>query len=177
MQLETERLLIRDFAEDDFDAVHAYGSDPEVVRYMIFPPSTPENTREHLARCTTFAQEQPRRIYDMGIVEKASGRLIGGITVGLLEEVPGEAAFSYLFNRNSWGRGYATEALKAMARFGFEELGLRRLTDSCDIQNTASARVMEKAGFRRLSEDDGELVYALTADEWQAMMQSKATNQ
>lgn len=168
MQLETERLLIRDFTDADFDAVHAYGSDPEVVKYMVFPPSTPENTREHLVRCIALAQEQPRRIFDMAIVEKASGQLIGGITVGLVADSPGEAAFSYLLNRAAWGQGYATEALKAMVRFGFAELGLRRMTDSCDIANIASARVMEKAGFQRQSEHDDELVYALTADTWRA---------
>ena len=57
MPLETERLLIRDFTETDFDAVYAYGSDPEVVRYMVFPPSTPESTREHIAHCIRQAGE------------------------------------------------------------------------------------------------------------------------
>jgi RimJ/RimL family protein N-acetyltransferase len=63
MQLETEHLLIHDFTESDFGAVYAYGSDPEVVRYMVFPPSTPESTREHIARCISLAGEQPRRSY------------------------------------------------------------------------------------------------------------------
>ena len=168
MQLETRRLIIRDFAETDFEAVHAYGSDPEVVRYMVFPPSTPEGTREHLARCITLAHEQPRRTYDMGVVLKATGQLIGGITLGVTNPEDGEAAFSYLFNRAVWGQGYATEALAELLRFGFMELGLQRFADSCDVANIASARVMEKCGMRRVDERDDERWYAITVDEWQA---------
>lgn len=70
MQIETVRLLIRDFTEADFDAVYAYGSDPAVVRYMVFPPSTPEGTREHFARCMALARLEPRTAYDLGIVLK-----------------------------------------------------------------------------------------------------------
>lgn len=126
MQLQTERLLIRDFTEDDFDAVYAYGSDPEVVRYMVFPRSTPENTREHIARSIRQAQEQPRSSYNLGVVLKATNQVIGGISLGVVDRVRGEGAFSYLFQRSVWGQGYATEALRAMVRFGFEQLALTR---------------------------------------------------
>lgn len=167
MQIETERLLIRDFTEADFAAVYAYGSDPEVVRYMAFPPSTPESTCEHLDRCTRQAKQQPRISYDLGVVLKATNQVIGGISLGVVDHERGEGAFSYLFNRTFWGQGYATEALKAMVRFGFEQLTLNRLADGCDVRNIASARVMEKCGFRCEAEQDGERFYALTRDEWQ----------
>lgn len=166
MQLETTRLLIRDFVESDLDAVYAYGSDPEVVRYMVFPPSTLEGTREHIARCMALAAEQPRCGYDMGIALQSTGEIIGGITLGILDHAAGEAAFSYLLNRAIWGQGYATEALSEMLRFGFAQLGLQRIADGCAVENVASARVMEKCGMRLESERDGERLYALTASEW-----------
>jgi ribosomal-protein-alanine N-acetyltransferase len=166
MQLKTTRLLIRDFIESDLDAVYAYGSDPEVVRYMVFPPSTLAGTREHIARCMALAAEQPRRGYDMGIALQSTGQIIGGITLGVFDRAAGEAAFSYLLNRAMWGQGYATEALSEMLRFGFTQLGLRRIADSCAVENIASARVMEKCGLRLESERDGERLYALTATEW-----------
>jgi [ribosomal protein S5]-alanine N-acetyltransferase len=168
MQLETARLLIRDFIESDLDAVYAYGSDPEVVRYMVFPPSTLAG-REHIARCMALAAEQPRLGYDMGIALRSTGEIIGGITLGVIDQAAGEAAFSYLLNRAHWGQGYATEALSEMLRFGFAELGLRRIADSCAVENSASARVMEKCGLRLESERDGERCYALTASEWLEM--------
>ena len=168
MQLETKRLLIRDFTAADFDAVYAYGSDPEVVRYMVFPRSTPEGTREHIARCIELAHAQPRRCYDMGIALKSTGQIIGGITLGVLDDDRDEAAFSYLLNRAVWGQGYASEALAEMVRFGFAVLGLQRIADGCDAENTASARVMEKCGFQFEGEHDGERRYGLSAAAWQA---------
>ena len=167
MQLETKRLLIRDFTSADVDAVYAYGSDPEVVRYMAFPRSTLEGTREHIARCIELAHAQPRRGYDMGIALRSTGEIIGGITLGVLDRAAGEAAFSYLLNRAAWGHGYATEALTEMVRFGFAVLGLQRIADGCDVENTASARVMEKCGFQFEGEHDGERRYGLSAAAWQ----------
>jgi len=171
MQIETERLLIRDFIEDDFDAVYAYGSDPEVVRYMVFPRSTPEATRVHIAHSISQAAEEPRRSHNLGVVLKATNQVIGGISLGVVDRERGEGAFSYLFNRTAWGQGYATESLRAMVRYGFEQLALNRLADSCDVENIASARVMEKCGFRCEEERDGERFYALTLEEWQKLVQ------
>jgi len=105
--------------------------------------------------------------HDLGVVLKATNQVIGGISLGVVDHERGEGAFSYLFNRTFWGQGYATEALKAMVRFGFEQLTLNRLADGCDVRNIASARVMEKCGFRCEAERDGERFYALTRDEWQ----------
>ncbi len=168
MQLQTTRLLIRDFIATDLEAVYAYGSDPEVVRYMAFPRSTLEGTREHIARCMALAAEQPRRGFDMGIALRSTGAIIGGITLHVFDQVDDEAAFSYLLNRAMWGQGYATEAFAEMLRFGFAQLGLRRIFDGCDVENVASARVMEKCGLRFEGERDGERLYALTASEWRA---------
>jgi ribosomal-protein-alanine N-acetyltransferase len=102
----------------------------------------------------------------MGIALRSTGEIIGGITLGVLDREAGEAAFSYLLNRTIWGQGYATEALTEMLRFGFAQIGLRRIADSCDVDNSASARVMEKCGLRFEGERDGERLYALTATEW-----------
>jgi ribosomal-protein-alanine N-acetyltransferase len=114
-----------------------------------------------------LAREQPRRWYDMGIVLQSTGQLIGGIALDVFDREQGEAAFSYLLNRAWWGQGYATEALAEMLRFGFVQLGLQRIADSCDSENVASARVMEKCGMRLECEHDGERWYALTASDYQ----------
>lgn len=171
MQIQTERLLIREFTEDDFDAVYAYSSDPEGVRYMAFPPSTPEETREYIGHCMRLALEEPRTCYFLGVVLKATNQVIGGVRLGVMDRGQGEGSFSYLFNRAVWGQGYATEALRAMVRFGFEQLALTRLADGCDVRNIASAHVMEKCGFRCVSEQDGERIYALTLAEWKKIVQ------
>jgi RimJ/RimL family protein N-acetyltransferase len=64
-----------------------------------------------------------------------------------------------------------------MVRFGFEALALSQLMDSCDRENVASARVMEKCGFSCEGERDGERLYTLTADAWQQMQKVEVPNQ
>lgn len=70
-----------------------------VVRYMVFPPSTPESTRDHIAQCIRIANAHPRRVYDVGIVRTSTDELIGGITLDVHDPDAGVAAFSYLLNR------------------------------------------------------------------------------
>ena len=69
-------------------------------------------------------------------------------------------------DRAYWGKGYATETFQEVLRFGFETLGLQHIADTCDVLNTASARVMEKCGLTLEDERDGELAYVITGDEW-----------
>ena len=64
IKLETERLLLRPFVEDDFEAVHAYGSNIANVKFMPFGPNTKEETRDFINRTLQKAQEDPRKNYD-----------------------------------------------------------------------------------------------------------------
>jgi RimJ/RimL family protein N-acetyltransferase len=178
VQLETERLTLREFTFDDWPAVDAYTSDPAVVQYMSFGPTTPAQTQEHLRWCVAMASEQPRRIYELAVVRRAGQRVIGTATLALDPQDRRHAAFSYLLHRRDWGQGYATEAMRALITFGFTELRLHRLADTRDTRNGASARVMEKLGMRReghLRETlwragrwYDEYLYAILADEWAA---------
>jgi RimJ/RimL family protein N-acetyltransferase len=69
---------------------------------------------------------------------------------------------AYALAPDVWGRGYATEAASACVRAGFDELGLDRILADVDPENSASIRVLQKAGFRPAGEQDGELLYAVT---------------
>jgi [ribosomal protein S5]-alanine N-acetyltransferase len=176
MQLESERLLLREFDHSDWPALHAYTSDPEVVQYMPFGPNTEAEACAHLAECLATAAEEPRRIYELAVVLRTENRLIGMTTLALHYHEQRHASFSYLFHRDYWGQGYATEAMRRLIDFGFTELQLHRIEDSCDTRNHASARVMEKLGMRReghLRETiwkDGrwydEYLYAVLVQDW-----------
>src|SRR5215207_237635 len=176
MHLETTRLILREYTLDDGPAVNAYTSDPQVVQYMSFGPTTPEQTSEHLQRSMAAAAEQPRSLYEFAVVLRAEQRLIGTATLQVDGRERRQAYFSYLFHRDYWGRGYATEAMRHLIHFGFNELHLHRVADYCDARNLASARVMEKLGMRREGHmretiwKDGqwydEYTYAILAHEW-----------
>jgi ribosomal-protein-alanine N-acetyltransferase len=174
MEILTERLKLREFTQDDFQAVHEYASDPETVRYMPFGPNTEEETREFINRNLKRQQEQPRTEYGLGIVLKREDRLIGACGIHGVTEM--QASIGYILNRGYWGHGYATEAAKALVDHLFDELGVHRVYASCDPENHASIRVLEKVGMSlegRLRENmiiHGEyrdsLVFGILVNEW-----------
>ena len=149
LPVRTARLILRDFEPNDFDAIHGYASDPEVTRYMFYGPRTVAETRGYLERMIASQREQPRLVWELGVLDVSTGRVVGACDLTL--ESPDEADLGFIFSREVWGLGYATEAARAMVRAGFEQLGLSRIFSTCDVENHASARVLVKAGLRRES--------------------------
>ena len=147
MQLPTDRLLLRDFTLDDFPDVHAYGADEQTVRFMDWGPNTPEETVNFLRRKIAAQKDVPRREFDLAVVLRETGRVIGGARVSVDANRPATGDIGYTFNPRFWGRGYATEAARALVAFGFRDLRLHRIYATCDPDNRASARVMEKIGM------------------------------
>jgi len=145
----TERLVLRDFEETDWEAVHAYASDPEVVRYMNWGPNTEEETKNFIQRAIAHQKEQPRRNYTLAMVLKADGRLVGGCGIEVSNPDNREGWIGYCLNRNFWGQGYATETAKVLLEFGFNHLNLHRVFATCEPANIASAQVLEKIGMQR----------------------------
>jgi RimJ/RimL family protein N-acetyltransferase len=149
LELLTDRLLIRDLVPYDWRAVHEYGSDPEVVRYMPWGPNTAEQTQEFLQRTVEQQKAAPRRAYEMAMILKDDGRLIGGVGLRVHGENADQGDIGYVLRRDLWGQGYVTEAARGMVGFGFKELRLHRIWATCDTRNVGSYRVMEKLGMRR----------------------------
>lgn len=174
--LRTARLLLREAREEDFDDVHAYAIDPEVVRYMDWGPNTPEVTREVLDRWFAEQQIWPRGHVNLIVELVAEARAIGTIRLSLQGE--GAADLGYSYNSAYWRNGYGYEAAEAIVRVAFETLKLHRVWATCDVRNRGSFGIMEKLGMRR----EGTLrknqlvrdgwrdthVYALLDEEWAA---------
>jgi [ribosomal protein S5]-alanine N-acetyltransferase len=147
--LTTERLILREFKPDDWPAVFAYASDPEVVRFMRWGPSSPEEVQSFLAQVVEWQQAAPRTNYCLAAVLTDSQRLIGGVGIHIVPSDEAQSYVGYCFHRDEWGKSLATESCRALLRFGFQELNLHRIIASCDSQNIASARVLEKSGMHR----------------------------
>lgn len=144
--VETERLVLRRPVPPDAPAIFTrYASDPTVTRYLGWPMHRSiEDTRAFL----TFAEDEWER-WPAGpylVIERASGQLIGG--TGFAFETPFRAATGYVLAADAWGRGYATEALRAMVSMA-PRLGLRRVYALCHTQHRPSWRVLEKGGLAR----------------------------
>jgi ribosomal-protein-alanine N-acetyltransferase len=147
ISLETERLLLRPYRDDDFDTVHAYASDPVVVRYTLWGPDSEQETREFIQLTHSHADADPRTDYDFAIVLKESGLLIGGCKLMLRSPVNKDAEIGYVLNPVHWGHGYMPEACSSLLELGFGSLGLHRIYARCHPENVASARVMQKLGM------------------------------
>jgi len=148
--IETKRLFLRDPRFSDWPEVQNYASDPKVVRYMVWGPNSPAQTKVFLRQCVEKQRQRPRRRYDWAMIERATGRFIGICGMGITSPGNREGGeLGYCLDREVWGKGYATEATKAMIGFAFHQLDLRRVTATCDAQNKASARVLVKSGMRK----------------------------
>lgn len=143
----TSRLRLRDFVTTDWEAVHAYVSDPEVVHFMFWGPRDASESRDYIQRMLVSQQERPRMTWELAIIRRADHRLLGACDLTLLNER--EADLGYVLARDAWGQGYAAEAALALVVAGFLQLGLQRIVATCDPRNLASARVLEKAGLQR----------------------------
>lgn len=147
MVLTTERLILREFMADDWPAVLAYQSDPRYLRFYEWTGRKEEEVRAFVNMFIEQQQQQPRTRFQLAITRRDDGRLIGNAGVRLGGAGSHEAEIGYELAPDEWGRGYATEAVRKIIRFGFEELGLHRIGAWAIADNVASTRVLEKVGM------------------------------
>ncbi|WP_068786164.1 GNAT family N-acetyltransferase [Paenibacillus phocaensis] len=146
MELNTERLRLREYTWEDEPAAHAYAADPLVVEHMLWGPNTSEETRDFLRQAIQKQDDVPRDTYELAVILQTTGQLIGGCS--LILAGARQAELGYCFHRSFWGQGYATEAARAMMRMGFQDLGLHRIYATCRPANEGSAKVMQKLGMQ-----------------------------
>ncbi|MFE0188735.1 GNAT family N-acetyltransferase [Streptomyces sp. NPDC059008] len=177
--IRTARLDLRPVTADDFAAIHTYQRRPEVCRYLYWGPLDEAGSRESVANKTARTTlRDSGDILQLAVVVRDTDTLVGDVTFVWTSREHRQGGIGYVLNPDHFGRGYATEAGRALLKLGFEELGLHRVQAELDGRNTASARVLERLGMRReghLRENeflDGvwtdEVVYAMLAREWRA---------
>lgn len=128
--------------------MHAFASDREVTRYTAWGPNSAEDTRAFLRAVLAQARSAERSEFNLAVVERDSGRLVGSAALRVTSREHARGELGYVFHREVWSRGYATEAGRLLLLFGFERLGLRRIAATCRPENVASGRVLEKIGMR-----------------------------
>ena len=185
--LETEHLVLRRFTETDVDNLLDLDGDPEVMRFLTGGKSTPRDVVESktLPRFLDY-YERSERFGFWAAIEKSTGTFLGWFAFHPPEGGSSdEVELGYRLKKSSWGKGYATEGSRALIRKGFTELGVQRVFAQTMAVNTASRRVMEKAGLaysRTFHEDwqepivgaeHGEVEYALTKTDWEHQADTK----
>lgn len=141
--LETERLILRPLALSDATTIRELSGDYEVAKTTLnIPHPYPEGAAESFIQ----SQQDNSKGYSFAIVRKSDPQLIGGMGIHPHERHD-HAEMGYWIGVPYWNQGYASEALRRVVAFGFEELALNRIYAGYFSQNIASRRVMEKAGM------------------------------
>jgi RimJ/RimL family protein N-acetyltransferase len=148
VELATPRLRLRPMDERDAAAHYAVFSDPEVTRYWSSAPwTTLDQARAHIAVAqAAYADGSGMRL---GIELLETGELVGNASLHHFVDASRRCELGYALARAHWGRGYVSEALRALLDYGFTVLDLNRVEADIDPRNEASARVLDKLGFRK----------------------------
>ena len=146
-EIETTRLLLRQWRDEDLDPYSRMCADPEVMRYLPGKVSR-EQSEEQIAR---FVRHWKEHGFGLWAVEnRETGAFIGFVGLQYSEDWPeGEhkTEMGWRLDRSYWGRGLATERALASLRCGFGELGLERIISITLAENLSSRCVMEKSGL------------------------------
>lgn len=138
--IQTERLTIRRFTPDDWQDLHEYLSDEEVVRFEPYEPYSEQQAKEE-------AIYRSKDIAFYAVCLKQSRKLIGNLYLSKGDFDTFE--LGYVFNRKYQSKGYAAESSKALLDYAFTQLGARRIIAMCSTLNEPSWRLLERLGLRR----------------------------
>jgi RimJ/RimL family protein N-acetyltransferase len=175
--LETPRLLIRDLEIGDAAAMFAYRSRQGVARFQFWHPQSIDVIRSFILDMGQVEPDTPGTWLQLAICHLETGEMIGDIGLHFPLDCIGQAEIGYTVSPDHQRKGYATEAVNAIAVYLFNTLCKRRIVASVDPRNAPSIAVLEKIGFRKEAhfrksilmngEWCDDCVYALLSDEWE----------
>lgn len=140
MNITTERLILRDFVPEDWPAMYGYLSRELTVRYEPYRPVDEPTARR-------WAEERSTDPSFVAVCLRESGELLGNLY--LAGEAHGRFELGYVFDDRRWGKGYATEAARALLADAIKHRGAQRIVAMCDPKNERSWRLLERLGMTR----------------------------
>ena len=147
-RLETKRLILRRIAMRDAEDIFAYSRDEEVARHVLWSAQKDVGEAKDYCRfmMKRYRCDQPS---SWGIIEKATGRLVG--TIGYMDynEDNATVEVGYSLARWLWNGGYMTEALSRVIGYTFENMDINRIEAQHELANPSSGCVMEKCGMKK----------------------------
>lgn len=180
--IRTPRLLLRPHTVDDVEPLLAYYSDPEVVRYIPWEPWSRRDAEERVRqRVTRTGIVDASSV--LGLVVEREARVIGDVVLWPADETLSRGEVGWAFHPAATGKGFATEAARALFVVALGHYGMHRLVAQVDARNVASTRLCERLGMTKeahLRKDQwtkGEwtdnVVYGLLAEEWHLLSGSR----
>ena len=147
-EISTDRLILRRMTMKDAQDIFEYSRDPEVARHVLW------TAQKHISEAKEYVRYMTKRYRDdlpssWGIIDKESGRLVGTIGYMAFSEENASVEIGYSLARWLWGKGLATEALRAVIDYTFEAMDINRIEAQHELTNPSSGRVMEKCGMKK----------------------------
>jgi RimJ/RimL family protein N-acetyltransferase len=174
-RLESERLILRRFADSDLVPFLAYRNDPEVARYQDWESCTEQEATTMIEELKSLQPGTPGEWFQFAIELKETGALIGDCALKV-EQDGRQAEIGFSLSREHQGKGYASEAVSRLLDYAFGDLGLHRVVAITDQENEPSFALLERLGMRRegcfvqnawfKGRWVSEYLYAVLADEW-----------
>ena len=173
--LETERLLLRRFADRDLAPFLAYMNDPEVARYQTWESYSERQARDAIERQKNLDFGAPGRWFTFAIQLKETGKLVGHVALKA-EEDGRQAEIGFTLAREYHRRGLAFEAAARVLEYVFNDLAFHRVTAITDCENHSSVALLGRLGMRREGHFiqniwfkgrwGDEYLYAVLREEW-----------
>lgn len=174
--LESGRLILRRFRDNDLTAFLAYLNDPLVARYQSWESYTEQQAREVIEKQKTLEPGIPGQWFTFAVELKQTKALVGHVALKMPEQDRLQAEMGFTFAREYQGQGLAMEASARVLDYLFSELHLHRVTAITDCENEKSIALLERLGMRReghfieniwfKGEWGSEYLYAILRDEW-----------
>lgn len=148
--IKTERLLLRPFCEEDASALTSIANEPHILKWMPDWESTPEDTKGLIRYFVSQLESASKDKVRVMFAVELNGGVIGMVGIGNKEEVDNEIEIAFFISEPFAGKGYTTEAAKAVSSWALTTLGMEYLMAIVETDNYPSQRVIEKCGFERL---------------------------
>lgn len=145
--METERLILRDVTEADVPVLIEQAREPEARRGILAYQADERYNRVCLMTAIQWATVPGRENYTLSVVRREDDAIVGNCSIANVRRDTIEAALGWHYGVRYWGRGYATEAARALLYIGFEIGRVKEIYADCFADNYASIRVMEKIGM------------------------------
>jgi len=175
MIIETERLLIRPITIDDKNEIFKYRRDKETNKYQGWIPETIEDVEVFIGKISAQINV-PETWFQFAIIDKKTQRLVGDLGIHFIDSENKQAEIGCTLNKDFQNQGFATESVKKVIDYLFNELHKHRIITSIDPANKKSIRLVERIGFRKEAhfiesllingEWFDELIYAMIEKDW-----------
>ncbi len=185
--LRTERLVLRPAVVSDLDAIHAYLSQEEVCRYLLHGPLSREEVQAKLVsgeKRSTLGEKGD--FVRLAVVRSEDDTVVGDVMLDITSVEAATVEIGWVFSPDVAGRGYATEAARALLGYAFETLNAHRVVAHLHPDNTASSRLCERLGMRHEALHRADLwikghwedtsIYAILRHEWAGAVTSAASS-